>query len=92
MMNGDTKEPFRFSYDLVTKSGLSTRDFIAPTSFKFGEGRYFRMGSTIGAASYLQIIAPELSDRLLADILDMERDQAGKAAPNGLPFLRALWL
>ena len=63
MMNGDTKEPFRFSYDLVNRTGLNTRDFIAPTSFKFGEGRYFRMGSTIGAASYLQIIAPELSDR-----------------------------
>ncbi len=74
MMNGDTKEPFRFSYDLVNRTGLNTRDFIAPTSFKFGEGRYFRMGSTIGAASYLQIIAPELSDRLLADVLDMDSD------------------
>ena len=74
MMNGDTKEPFRFSYDLVNRTGLNTRDFIAPTGFRFGEGRYFRMGSTIGAASYLQIIAPELSDRLLADILDMDSD------------------
>jgi type IV secretory pathway VirB4 component len=74
LMNGDSKEPFRFSYDMVSKTGLNTKDFIAPTSFRFGEGRYFHMGKTIGAVSYLQIIAPELSDRLLADILDMDSD------------------
>ena len=74
MMNGDTKEPFQFSYDLIGKTGLSTKDFIAPTSFRFGDGRYFKGGRTMGAASYLQIIAPELSDRLLAEILDMDSD------------------
>lgn len=74
MMNGDSKEPFRFSYDMVSKTGLNTKDFIAPTSFRFGEGRYFRMGKTFGAVSYLQISAPELSDRMLADILDMDSD------------------
>ena len=74
MMNGDTKEPFRFSYDMIGKTGLTTKDFIAPTSFTFGNGRYFKVGRTIGAASYLQIIAPELSDRLLAEILDMDSD------------------
>lgn len=74
MMNGDSREPFRFSYDMVSKTGLSTKDFIAPTSFRFGEGRYFRMGKTFGAVSYLQISAPELSDRMLADILDMDSD------------------
>ena len=74
MMNGDTKEPFQFSYDLIGKTGLSTKDFIAPTSFRFGDGRYFKVGRTMGAASYLQIIAPELSDRLLAEILDMDSD------------------
>ena len=74
MMNSDTKEPFHFSYDLIGKTGLSTKDFIAPTSFSFGNGRYFKVGRTIGAASYLQIIAPELSDRLLAEILDMDSD------------------
>ena len=74
MMNGDTQEPFRFSYDLIGKTGLSTKDFIAPTSFRFGDGRYFKVGRTVGAASYLQIIAPELSDRLLAEILDMDSD------------------
>lgn len=65
-------EPFSFSWDWLTPSGLSTKDFIAPSSFRFGEGRTFRMGRKIGAVSFLQILAPELNDRMLADILDME--------------------
>ena len=32
-------EPFSFSFDWLTPSGLSTKDFIAPSSFRFGEGR-----------------------------------------------------
>ena len=65
-------EPFHFSYDWLIPSGLSTKDFIAPSSFRFGEGRTFRMGRKIGAVSFLEILAPELNDRLLADILDLE--------------------
>ena len=65
-------EPFRFSWDWLTPSGLTTKDFIAPSSFRFGEGRYFRMGRKIGAVSFLEILAPELNDRMLADILDLE--------------------
>lgn len=30
-------EPFSFSYDWLTPTGLTTKDFIAPSSFKFGE-------------------------------------------------------
>ena len=65
-------EPFRFSWDWLPPSGLTTKDFIAPSSFRFGEGRYFRMGRKIGAVSFLEILAPELNDRMLADILDLE--------------------
>ena len=65
-------EPFRFSWDWLAPSGLTTKDFIAPSSFRFGEGRYFRMGRKIGAVSFLEILAPELNDRMLADILDLE--------------------
>ena len=65
-------EPFRFSWDWLTPSGLTTKDFIAPSSFRFGEGRYFRMGRKIGAVSFLEILAPELNDRMLSDILDLE--------------------
>ena len=65
-------EPFSFSFDWLAPSGLSTKDFIAPSSFRFGEGRTFRMGKKIGAVSFLEILAPELNDRMLADILDLE--------------------
>ena len=65
-------EPFRFSFDWLVPSGLSTKDYIAPSSFTFGEGRYFRIGRKIGAVSFLQILAPELNDRTLSEILDLE--------------------
>ena len=65
-------EPFNFDFSWLAPSGLTTKDFIAPPSFRFGEGRYFRMGKKIGAVSFLQILAPELNDRILADMLDLE--------------------
>lgn len=68
----DDQSRFQFSWDWLVPSGLSTRDFIAPTSFEFKDGRFFRMGGKFGAASFLQILAPELNDRMLADFLDME--------------------
>lgn len=72
MMNPDSQEPFVFNYDLISRTGLSTKDFIAPTSFDFRDSRYFKMGRTYGAVSFLQILAPELSDKMLADFLDMD--------------------
>ena len=63
---------FAFDFSWLAPSGLSTKDFIAPSSFRFGEGRYFRMGRKIGAVSFLEILAPELNDRILSDILDLE--------------------
>ena len=68
----DEQIPFRFSWDWLAPSGLSVKDFIAPSSFSFRESRYFRMGEKIGTASFLQILAPELNDRMLADFLDMD--------------------
>ena len=72
VFNMDSNEPFRFSFDMVARTGLSTKDFIAPTSFDFREGKCFKMGKTVGAVSFLQILAPELNDRMLVDFLDMD--------------------
>ncbi len=72
--NPDEKLPFAFSFDRIVRSGMKTRDFVAPTSFYFGSGREFRMGSTLGAVSFLQILAPELTDRMLSEFLDMDRN------------------
>ena len=68
----DTPEPFRFSWDWLAPSGLSVKDFIAPSSFEFRTGNCFCMGRKLGAVSFLQILAPKLNDRMLADFLDME--------------------
>ena len=72
MLHMDEQEPFRFSWDWLVPSGLSVKDFIAPSSFEFRTGRSFGVGRRIGCASFLQILAPELNDRMLADFLDME--------------------
>lgn len=68
----DEQQPFQFEWDWLAPSGLSTKDFIAPTSFAFKNGKVFSMGRKLGAVSFLQILAPELNDRMLADFLDME--------------------
>ena len=72
--NQDSKVPFHFSYDEVLRTGLSTKDYIAPTSFVFKNGKDFQMGGTIGAVSYLQILAPELTDKMLAEFLEMDNN------------------
>ncbi|MCL1855040.1 MAG: ATP-binding protein [Clostridia bacterium] len=68
----DTQAKFRFEWDWLPLAGLSTKDFIAPSAFEFREGRRFRMGGKLGAACYLQILAPELPDRMLTDFLSMD--------------------
>ena len=65
-------EPFAFEWDWLAPSGLSVKDFIAPSSFEFGETRRFRMGEMYGAVSFLQILAPEIQDRILTDFMDVE--------------------
>ena len=72
MFHLDTAEPFRFSWDWLPKTGLSAKDFIAPSSFEFRNGYGFKIGDKCGSAYFLQILAPELSDRMLADFLDMQ--------------------
>lgn len=67
-------EPFQFSWDMIPKTGLTTKDFIAPTGFDFRYSRMFRVGETWGAASYLQIMASELSDKLLAELLELDAE------------------
>ena len=67
------QEKLKFSWSDLVKTGNSTKDFIAPTSFTFSkDGKTFRIGDYSGAVSFLQILAPELTDRLLADLLDLD--------------------
>lgn len=75
MFHMGDNDRFYFDWDWLVGSGLSVKDFIAPTSFSFPGGRTFTMGSLCGAMSYLQITASDLSDQLLKDFLDMESSE-----------------
>ena len=72
--NPDSTVEFQFDYGSMIKTGLNTKDYIAPTSFVFKDGKTFQMGNTMGAVSYLQILAPELTDKMLAEFLDIDKD------------------
>ena len=72
-MGDDAK--FRFDWKYLAGSGLSVKDFIAPSSFSFPTGRYFQIGEMYGCMSFLSIDASDISDRLLADFLSMESSQ-----------------
>lgn len=72
MFHPADNQKFKFAWDAIWKTGLSSKDFIAPDSFTFKSGQYFQIGRTYGAVSFLQILAPELTDRMLADFLDLE--------------------
>ena len=67
-MRGEKTNP-GFHWVWYTRRGFPSKDFIAPTSFDFRDSRTFEMGGRIGTVSFLQILAPELTDRMLADFL-----------------------
>ncbi len=72
---GDRDNKFRFDWKWLVGSGLSVKDFIAPSAFAFKNGRVFQMGGLYGTMSFLSITASDISDRMLADFLSMESSQ-----------------
>ena len=68
------REPFYFDWKLIPQAGMSTKDYIAPTGFDFRQSRFFRVGAMWGAASYVQIMASELSDKLLRELLETDAE------------------
>lgn len=70
--NPDGKEKFIFSWDMIPQTGLTVKDFIAPTSFDFSKGNSFKMSGKYGAVSFVQILASEMSDQLLMDFLKID--------------------
>lgn len=90
--NPESMAPFTFTYDQILKTGMGTKDFIAPTSFLFKSGREFMMGDTYGAASYLQILAPELTDKMLAEFLDIDKNLIVNLHIQSLDQMKAIKL
>lgn len=71
----DGKEKLRFNWNAIVNTGLTTKPFIAPSSFDFRGGRTFKIGGMWGAASFLQIGASQLNDRVLSDFLNLDCSQ-----------------
>lgn len=72
-MNQDSLKKFGMkSFKDVVKTGLTPKAYIAPSSFDFRNTREFKIGGMWGSSNYLSIDAPEISDEMLADILNME--------------------
>ena len=71
----EERRKFRFNWDSLNGTGLSSKDYIAPSSFFFKDGRYFRTGASFGAVSFLQIRATKLYDTLLNSVLELEGSQ-----------------
>jgi hypothetical protein len=71
-LHPDGQEKLRFDWKDIARTGLSTKDFIAPSSFDFRDAKSFRVGEHHGVASFIQILAPELTDRMLAEFLDLD--------------------
>ena len=68
----DKRDQFNFDWKWLPVTGLSTKDFIAPSSFEFKENRVFKMGEKFCTVSAVQILASRLDDRLLADLLTLD--------------------
>ena len=88
----EEQQKFDFSYDRILQSGMTTKDFIAPTSFLFKSGKDFMMGDTYGATSYLNILAPELTDKVLAEFLDMDKNLVVSIHVRSVDQLKAIKL
>ena len=72
MFHMDSQAAFHFDWKWLSATGLSTKDFIAPSSFDFREKHSFGMGDKQGEVSFFSILASDLNDRALADFLAME--------------------
>lgn len=75
MVNPYRDEKFLFSWDARKTGMLSEKEQLCNHAFTFGSQiNTFRVGSKVGCASYLKISANKLSDRFLADFLNLDSE------------------
>lgn len=68
-LNPTADDRFIFDWGLKAKGGYSTKDFIAPMSAKFKKNK-FELNDGYGMITSIDILAGELSDRMLCELLD----------------------
>lgn len=88
----DPQAEFMFDWKWLAPSGLSTKDFIAPSGLCFKDGRRFSMGGKLASVSFLQILAAELDDRILVNLLGLETSQVITMHVQSLDHVEAIKL
>ena len=88
----DPQAEFMFNWKWLAPSGLSTKDFIAPSGLYFKDGRRFHMGGKLASVSFLQIFAAELDDRILVKLLGLESSQIITMHVHSLDHVEAIKL
>ena len=68
-LNPFSDDKFIFDWNLKKQGGYSTKDFIAPMSLKFKKNN-FEINDGFGSITSVDILAGELSDRILTDLLN----------------------
>ena len=93
-----TTEKLLWNFDMPVHTGLSSKDFIAPSSFSFKSGpelnatRYFKSGDRVGAVSHVKIFASYMEDRIISDILSIDSNVWVSIHADTIPRDKALQL
>lgn len=91
MFHPGTDKKLVWNFDLQVRTGLSSKDMIAPSSFSFkpatnlGAAKTFTMGDWVGAASYVRIDASAMEDRIVNDILNIDSNIWLAIHTDGIP-------
>ena len=93
-----TTEKLLWNFDMPVHTGLSSKDFIAPSSFSFKSGpelnatRYFKSGDRVGAVAHVKIFASDMEDRIISDILSIDSNVWVSIHADTIPRDKALQL
>lgn len=64
-------DPFRFSYDDLIWSGLTTKHAIAPMTLDFTDKRTFKMDDLYGEVMIIRDLPTRMTDQLISKITDL---------------------
>lgn len=86
------QEAFMFKYSYLVGSSLTTKDFIAPTSFDFTNKTTYEFGRWYGQTLFLRDLPPAMSDQLLSELSDIPCDLTITLHINSVEQTKALSL
>lgn len=90
-LNPSSDEKFIFDWGLKARGGYSTKDFIAPMSMRILKNR-FEINDSYGSITSVDILAGELSDRMLCDLLNCGQQMSISIHVKSFDQLKALKL